>query len=66
MHEKSCYEICDAFSTDAIQDSYLLLVPSNISNKEIPARMIGCSTITEARRMASLSKGYIQSMGDVT
>ena len=48
----SCPEIWAAFSTDY---SNLFLVPSNISTEEITAWKIGCSAITKAKGLASLT-----------
>ena len=48
------FEICAAFYTGVIHDSHLLLLPSNVSTKEISTWMMGCYTITEVTRLASL------------
>ena len=51
MYKGCCPEISDAFSTDTIQDSNLLLVPLIVSTDRIAALMIGSSTITEANKL---------------
>ena len=55
IYKMSCPDIHAAFSMAAIHASNLFLLPLTVSTEDIATCMMGWSTITHTRRLASLT-----------